>query len=75
MRCPFCDNNDIVGEPGTTSCLDCSTRFEIDDRSECIFVDVNSPKLPIDGTVCGLVQAEASKACSYCGETLYPTRQ
>ena len=78
MRCPFCDNNDIVGEPGTTSCLDCSTRFEIDDRSECVFVDVNNPKHPIYGTVCnvrGLVQAEVSETCMNCGEKLYPTKQ
>ncbi len=78
MNCPFCGKNGIGDTPGDTSCSTCSTKFEIDDRLECIFVDVNNPKLPIYGTicnVCGLVQAEASKACSYCGEKLYPERQ
>ncbi len=52
MRCPFCDNIDIVNEPGPISCPDCSTRFEIDERSECIFVDPAYPRLPIKGTIC-----------------------
>ena len=78
LKCPFCGHHPLDMKPGETVCQVCSTKFKIDDRSECIFVDVNNPKLPIYGTVCnvcGLVQAEASKTCAHCGEKLYPARQ
>ncbi len=78
MNCPFCGNIDIANEPGETFCPKCSTRFEIDDRSECIFVDPDHPRLPIKGTICsgcGLVQGGPRKACTYCGERLYLTIQ
>ncbi len=74
LKCPFCGNPAIDNAPGETSCPVCSTRFKIDDRSECVFVDVNNPKLLIYGTVCnvcGLVQAEVSETCMNCGEKLY----
>ena len=78
MNYPFCDKIDIGDAPGPTFCSVCGTQFEIDDRSECVFVDPDYPRLPIKGTICcgcGLVQAEAYKACVCCGEKLYPTRQ
>ena len=78
LKCPFCGDRAIDMKIGETVCSVCSTKFEIDDRSECVFVDVNNPKLPIYGTVCnvcGLVQAEESRACMNCGEKLYPTKQ
>ncbi len=78
LKCPFCGHRAIDNDQSKTICPVCSTKFKIDDRSECIFVDVNNPKLPIRGTicnVCGLVQAEASKACVNCGEKLYPLKQ
>ena len=74
MKCPFCGNHALDMKPEKTVCSECSTKFEIEDRSECIFVDVNNPKLPINGTVCnvcGLVQVEASETCMNCGEKLY----
>ena len=45
--------------PGKTVCQECRTQFEIDDRGECVFVDPDNLRLPIDGIVCmrcGLVQ-------------------
>lgn len=61
-----------------SSCPVFSTKFEIDDKGKCIFVDADDPKLPINGTICkgcGLVQDEASEACPHCVKKLDPTHQ
>jgi len=73
IKCPFCSNN-IKSKPGKTSCPDCSAEFEIDDRGECIFIDISNPRLPINGNVCmscGLVQGEDKGNCVYCGIKLH----
>jgi uncharacterized OB-fold protein len=78
MKCPFCGDYAIDNYPVETICSECSTKFEIDDRSECIFVNMDNLKLPIKGTICNvcdLVQVEAREACMYCGEMLCSTRQ
>ena len=61
IRCPFCGYQGIETQPGKTVCPECDTAFEIDDRGECVFVDPDNLRLPIDGTFCpkcGLVQWE-----------------
>ena len=72
IKCPFCFNK-IKSKPGKTSCPDCSTEFEIDDRGECIFINTSKPRLTINGNVCmscGLVQGEDNMNCLYCGARL-----
>jgi len=69
IRCPFCTEGYVRSEPGKAICLDCNAKFEIDDRAECIFVDLADPKLPNKGIFCrscGLVQSHDKKRCSYC---------
>ena len=54
-------------------CPECETAFEIDDRVECVFVDPDNPRLPIEGIVCmrcGLVQGEEAENFGYCGSPL-----
>ena len=78
IKCPFCSNHNIENKTGKTSCPDCSTVFEIDDRGECIFVDTNNPRLPVNGTICtkcGLIQNEDNEKCLYCGVELYNKSQ
>ena len=52
MICPFCRQSDIVDNSGTTICPSCILVLEIDDRGECVFVDTDSPKMPMYGQVC-----------------------
>jgi len=69
IRCPFCVNGNINAEPGKSECPVCHTKFEIDDRAECIFVDLDDPRLPLKGTYCrqcGLIQGGYRKHCRYC---------
>ena len=64
LKCPFCLNQSVEAKPGKTTCPEYSTEFEIDDRSECIFVNPMNLKLPVNGLVClscGLVQGYKKK--------------
>ena len=73
IRCPFCGYQGIKAEPGKSVCPECETVFEIDDRGECVFVDLNYPRLPMEGTICqrcGPIQGEEFEKCSYCGSRL-----
>ncbi len=75
MKCPLCQNHNLGAKPGKTSCPECSTEFEIDDRLECIFINPNKFRLPVavNGTicgVCGLVQGDEGEICGYCGAEL-----
>ena len=70
IRCPFCVDGNINAEPGKSECSACHTKFEVDDRAECVFVDLDNPRLPLKGTYCsqcGLVQGGYRKYCRYCG--------
>ena len=70
IKCPFCTEGQVKAEPGNAVCFECNAIFEIDDRAECIFVDPNNPRLPIEGTYCrgcGLIQTLERKRCYYCG--------
>jgi len=70
IRCPFCTEGQVKAEPGKAVCQECNAKFEIDDRVECVFVDLNNPGLPLKGTYCrscGLVQGVNRKRCHYCG--------
>ena len=70
QKCPFCENRCIEAESGRTKCPECGSKFEIDDRLECVFVDTQKIKLPVKGTVCpfcGLIQSDDVKTCLYCG--------
>ena len=70
MICPFCRKSDIQDNSGKTLCPSCQTVFEIDDRGECVFVDTDSPRMPMFGQVCtecGLVQQDKRDSCVYCG--------
>jgi len=73
LKCPFCLNHILEAKPGKTTCPECSTEFEIDDRLECIFADTQKIRLPVNGFVCGvcgLVQSDKTKKCLYCGAEL-----
>jgi len=70
IRCPFCVDGNIKAEPGESACPACHAKFEVDDRAECVFVDLDNPRLPVKGTYCrqcGLVQGGYRKHCRYCG--------
>lgn len=70
MICPFCRQSDIGDKSGPTICPAWKTVFEIDERSECVFVDTDSPRMSIYGQVCvecGLVQYDKRDSCVYCG--------
>ena len=73
IQCPFCGYQGIEAEPGKTDCPKCDTSFEIDYRCECVFVDLDNQRLPIEGIIClrcGLVQGEEAESCVYCGAKL-----
>ena len=73
IRCSFCHYQGIEAKPGKLVCPECGTSFEIDDRVECVFVDPDNPRLPIEGIICarcGLVQGEEAEKCVYCGGRL-----
>jgi hypothetical protein len=70
MICPFCRETDIGNKSGQTVCPACKAGFEIDDRGECIFADVDRIRIPVDGQVCmvcGLVQDGKWGSCVWCG--------
>jgi len=76
MICPFCRQSDIGDKSGTIICSSCQTVLEIDDRGECVFVDADSPKMPMYGQVCaecGLVQQDKRDSCVYCGTVFNKT--
>jgi len=75
LKCPFCQNTNILAIPGKTTCPECSAEFEIDDRLECIFINPKKLRLPmaVNGMVCGvcgLVQGDEVGRCGYCGVRL-----
>ena len=70
IKRPFYGYSGIETIPGKSVCPECDTAFEIEDRGEYVFVDLNSPRLPIEGIICtrcGLVQGEEAESCAYCG--------
>ncbi len=72
LKCPFCSNQ-IKDISDKMSCPECHAEFEIDDRGECVFVDTDYPRLPLEGIFCnscGLVQDEGNKSCAYCGSRI-----
>ena len=73
LKCPFRLSRSIEAKPGKISCPGCYAVFEIDDRTECIFADTSTIRLPMNGficRVCGLVQGDQNRACVYCGAGL-----
>ena len=69
LKCQFCLNHTIEAKSGETICPECLAEFEIDDRLECIFVDIQNMKLPKKGLVCGYcgrVQSNENRNCVYC---------
>jgi len=73
IKCPFCLNHSVKAKPAKTTCPGCSAEFEVDDRLECIFVDPQKMRLPVNGFVCGvcgLVQGHENRSCVYCGAEL-----
>jgi hypothetical protein len=69
LICPFCEKHSVEPKPGKIICPECGSRFEFDDRLECIFADLDSIRLPVTGvvcTACGLVQGDGTKACLHC---------
>jgi hypothetical protein len=70
LKCPFCLKSLADSNPGEKICPKCQAEFEIDDRAECVFVNPDNLKLPVNGTVCrvcGQVQGEGRGRCGYCG--------
>lgn len=70
LACPFCGDSCILSKPGKVHCPMCYSRYEIDDRLECMFASTDDLKLPKSGTVCalcGLIQAGDNQNCLYCG--------
>ena len=56
-------------KPEKVRCPMCYSKFEIDDRLECMFADTDDLKLPKSGTVCaicGLIQDGDQLNCLYC---------
>ena len=77
IECPFCSG---VLEPklGKMKCPECHAGFEYDARMECVFVDKDDLRLPVNGTVCpqcGLLQDEDVQRCLFCGRGLCRTVQ
>jgi RNA polymerase subunit RPABC4/transcription elongation factor Spt4 len=73
LKCPFWLNPIADFNPGQKICPNCQTEFEVDDRVECVFINPNNLRLPMNGTVCrvcGLVQGEERDSCGYCGAAL-----
>ena len=59
MKCPFCLTQIAESNQGKIICSNCHAKFEIDDRAECVFVDTESLRVPVNGFICrscGLVQ-------------------
>ena len=76
MICPFCRQTEVGEKSGSAVCPACKAGFEIDDRGECVFVDMASPKMPMFGQVCtecSLVQQDKRETCVYCGATFNKT--
>jgi len=70
LKCPFCEEVCIDARPGEVRCPMCHSEFEIDDRLECVFVNIEKLKLPAKGLVCplcGLIQNDNIKNCLCCG--------
>ena len=42
LTCPFCGESCILPKPGKVRCPICFSKFEVDDRLECMFADTNS---------------------------------
>ena len=73
LKCPFCLIQSIEAKSGATICPECDAQFEIDDRLECIFGDIDNTRLPAIGTICtscGLIQAGSPQNCLYCGAVI-----
>ena len=73
IKCPFCRVFDVADEPGKAYCPECKAGFVIDDRVECIFVDLDTPRLPLKGTFCkqcGLIQGGYMRNCPFCGGSM-----
>lgn len=54
----------------------CKTVSEIDDRGECVFVDLDDLRMPVSGqfcTMCGLIQQGKRLSCAYCGNIFNKT--
>jgi len=76
MNCPFCQQFEIGDASGPTICPVCKTDFEIDERGECVFLNIDKPKISIEGLLCGacgLIQQEQQKSCVNCGIALNQT--
>ena len=76
LKCPFCLNHSLDAKTGKKTCPECSAEFEIDDRLECIFVDTQKMRLPVNGMVCGvcgLVKGDERGNCLNCGGNLGAT--
>jgi len=52
IQCPFCGYQGIETKPRKSVCPECGAEFEIDDRGECVFVDPDNLRLPVEGTIC-----------------------
>lgn len=73
MECPFCHKAAIPDKFGPATCSVCMASFLIDDRRECIFVDLSKPRIPLDGVYCskcGLIQGHENESCYLCAESL-----
>ena len=73
MKCPFCEEGEILVKSGPVLCPNCMASFRIDDREESIFVDLNRPRIPLRGTYCphcGLVQGHENEHCYFCAGPL-----
>jgi len=76
LKFPFCLKHIVEAKSGKTTCPECSAEFAIDDRLECIFIDTQNVKLPVNGFVCGfcgLVQSDENRKCVYCEAELSTT--
>ena len=55
LKCPFCHNPLSGSNSGEKICPKCQAEFEIDGRGECVFVNLENLRMPINGPSAGSV--------------------
>jgi len=54
LKCPFCESRSIEPKSGKSICPECGSEFDIDDRLECFFADIEKLRLPAPKASCVL---------------------
>ena len=77
MISPFCRQSDLLGNiRKEVLVIPEKSVFEIDDRSEGVFDDMDSLRIPMYGQLskqCGFIQQDSRGSCVYCGTIINET--